>query len=72
MKVLVVEPDRKFDLVKAIPVNLKSSVEVNMIHKNGIGNNLVMMRVVCSPVMNPDEDDFLLQRQLLDDFSFPG
>ena len=53
------------------PVNLKSSVEVNIIHKNGIGNKLIMMREVCSPVMNPDEEDFLLQRQLLDNFSFP-
>ena len=60
MKVLVVEPDSKFDLVISIPVNLKSSVEVNMIHKNGIGNNLVMMRVVCSPVMNPDEENLLI------------
>ena len=67
----MVESDRKFDLVISIPVNLKSSVEVNIIHKNGIGNKLIMMREVCSPVMNPDKEDFLLQRQLLDNFSFP-
>ena len=26
-----------------LPVNLKRSVEVNMIHQNRIGNNLIMM-----------------------------
>ena len=43
-----------------IPVNLKGSVKVHFINKSRLGNKFIMVRVVCSPVMDANEDDFLL------------
>ena len=46
--------------IAIIPVNLKGSVEVNLIHQGRIRNNSIVFIEVCPPVMNSNEDDLLL------------